>query len=223
MLRGAGHPGAAELIELHYFPDNASQFPHMLPREIGCPFKLRLVDRKQGAQKSAAYRKLNPNGKIPVLVDDGEAIFETAAIGLHLADKFPGAGLAPPPGAPERAAYYRWMVHLACVPQAEYRAWFYPHEFVDDASLKAHAKAAAGERLMAGFERIAEQLGAGPWLLGQQFCAADLYLLMMVRWGISLPTPPRTLPALAAHAERVLARPAVQATFAAEGVGAPFI
>ena len=156
-------------------------------------------------------------------MDDGEAIFETAAIGLHLADKFPGAGLAPPPGAPERAAYYRWMVHLACVPQAEYRAWFYPHEFVDDASLKAHAKAAAGERLMAGFERIAEQLGAGPWLLGQQFCAADLYLLMMVRWGISLPTPPRTLPALAAHAERVLARPAVQATFAAEGVGAPFI
>jgi glutathione S-transferase len=211
------------MIELHYYPDNASQFPHMLLREIGCPFELRLVDRDHDAQKSPAYRKLNPNGKIPVLVDDGEAIFGTGAIGLYLADKFPEAGLAPSPGSPGRAAYYKWMVFMACVPQAEYRAWFYPHEFVDDAALAPHAKAAAGARLMAGFERIAEQLGEGPWLLGERFCAADLYLLMMVRLGIILPTPRRALPALGAHAERVLARPAVQTTFAAEGVAAPFI
>ncbi len=62
----------------------------MLLREIGCPFELRLVDRNHDAQNSAAYLKLNPNGKIPVLVDDGEAISETGAIGLSsLADKFP--------------------------------------------------------------------------------------------------------------------------------------
>jgi glutathione S-transferase len=65
----------------------------MLLRELGCPFELRLVDRTKNAQNSAAYLKLNPNGKIPVLVDDGEAIFETAAIGLHLADKFPERAL----------------------------------------------------------------------------------------------------------------------------------
>ncbi|MFI4935651.1 MAG: glutathione S-transferase family protein [Caulobacterales bacterium] len=210
------------MIELHYYPDNASQFPHMLLRELGCPFELRLVDRDHGAQNSAAYLKLNPNGKIPVLVDDGEAIFETAAIGLYLADKFPAAGLAPPPGAPDRGAYYKWMVYLSSTPQAEYRAWFYPHEFVDDPDLAKHAKAAAGERLAGIFERIAAQLGAGPWLLGERFSAADLYLLMLIRWGGRLPRRPRDHPALAAHAQRVLARPAVQATFAAEGVTAPF-
>ncbi len=211
------------MIELHYYPDNASQFPHMLLREIGCPFELRLVDRDHDAQKSAAYRALNPHGKIPVLVDDGEAIFETGAIGLHLADKFPEAGLAPPPGSPARAAYYRWMVFLACVPQAEFRAWFYPHEFVDDPSLAPHAKAAAAERLAGVFQRTAEQLGDGPWLLGDRFSAADLYLLMLTRWGSLLPTPVRRLPRIRAHAERVLARPAVRATFAAEGLGEPFV
>jgi glutathione S-transferase len=212
------------MVELHYFPDNASQFPHMMLREIGCPFELRLVDRRQDVQKSAAYLKLNPNGKIPVLVDEGQAIFETGAIGLHLADKFPQAGLAPLPGAPERAQYYKWMVFLACVPQAEFRAWFYPHEFIDDPALAPHAKAAANTRLMGVFERIAAQLGEGPWLIGERFCAADLYLLMMIRWGSALPlSPAKTFPQIAAHAERTLARPAVQATFAAEGVGPPFV
>ena len=211
------------MIELYYYPDNASQFPHMLLRELGCPFALKLVDRKQKAQNSAAYLKLNPNGKIPVLVDEGEAIFETAAIGLYLADRFPESGLAPRPDDAQRAAYLRWMVYLSSTPQAEFRAWFYPHEFVDDAKLAGHARAAAGARLVAIFARIAAQLGDGPWLLGERFSAADLYLLMLVRWGADLPRPARDFPAVAAHAARVLARPAVQATFAAEAVAAPFI
>lgn len=102
-------------------------------------------------------------------MDDGEAIFETAAIGLHLADKFPEARLAPLPDALQRAAQYKCMVFMACVPQAEYRAWFYPHEFVDDAAPAPHAKASANARLMAIFARIAQQLGDGPWLLGEPF------------------------------------------------------
>lgn len=211
------------MITLHYYPGNASLFPHMLLREVGCPFELALVDREKDAQHSPAYLKLNPSGRIPVLIDDGQVIFETAAIGLYLADRFPQAGLAPPPGAPDRGAYYKWMVHLANTPQAEFRAWFYPHEFVDDATLAGHAKAAAGSKMMTIFERIDAQLGVGPWLLGERFCAADLFLLMLVRWGRTLPRPAREFPALAAHAARVLARPAVAATFEAEGIAAPWI
>jgi glutathione S-transferase len=158
-----------------------------------------------------------------VLVDQGQVIYETAAIGLHLADAYPDAGLAPPPGSPERADYLKWMVHLANTPQAEFRAWFYPHEFTTDPAGVAAVKASAGLRLAGIFERIEAQLGDGPWLLGRRFSAADLYLLMMVRWGRTLPRPARDLPNLGAHAARVLARPAVQATFEAEGLPAPFI
>ncbi len=211
------------MIELYYYPGNASLFPHMLLREIGCEFTLRLVDRAQNAQTSPAYLELNPNGRIPVLVDDGHAIFETAAIGLYLADRFAECGLAPALGAASRADYYRWMVYLANTPQAEFRAWFYPHEFVDDPALAGHAKAAAGGKLARIFATIAAQLGEGPWLLGERFSAADLFLLMMVRWGRTLPTPARQLPQLAAHADRVLSRAAVQAALLAEGLSPPFV
>jgi glutathione S-transferase len=84
-------------------------------------------------------------------------------------------------------------------------------------------KAAAERRLNDIFDRIADQLGAGPWLLGERFSAADLYLLMLIRWGRAMPRPPRTLPPLGALAERVLARPAVQATIAAEALQPPIV
>ncbi|WP_421933885.1 glutathione S-transferase family protein [Phenylobacterium sp.] len=209
------------MYELHYSPGTASLLPHMMLRELGVPFQLRLVDREGGEQAGPAYLKLNPNGRIPVLVADGRALYETAAIALHLADRHPG--LAPAVGAPDRGDYYKWMVHLANTTQAEFRAWFYPHEYIDDPAHEASAKAAAGKRMMANFGVIAGQLEGRDWLLPSGFSAADLYLLMMVRWGRTLPHPAREKPVLAAHAARVLARPAVQETLAVEGLAAPFV
>jgi glutathione S-transferase len=192
-------------------------------REIGAPFELRLVDRDQNVQKSAEYLKLNPNGRIPVLVEGDLVLFETAAIALHLADKYPEAGLAPRVGSPERAEFYKWMVHLTNTPQAEYRAWFYPHEHVSDEAAASAVKQAAGERLNRMFDVISGQLGERQWLLGSRFSAVDLFLLMLIRWGRGMPRPPRTIPNLKAFAERVLARPAVLAAFKAEGIQEPLI
>jgi len=211
------------MYALYYYPGNASLLPHMALREAGVPFELRLVDRAQDAQNSAEYLRLNPNGRIPVLVQGDLVLFEAAAITLHLADRHPEAGLAPLPGTPERAQFYKWMVHLTNTPQAEYRAWFYPLQHVADPGAADAVKQASGERLGRMFDVIAGQLGDGPWLLGRRFSAADLFLLMLVRWGRAMPRPPRSLPSLAGHAQRVLARPAVQAAFAAEGLGEPFV
>ena len=211
------------MMALYYYPGNASLLPHMALREAGAPFELRLVDRANNAQRSAQYLALNPNGRIPTLIDGDLVLFETAAIAMHIADRFPQAGLAPPPGAADRPRFTKWMIHLTNTPQAEYRAWFYPWEFVADRAASESVKQAAGERLGRIFDVIAAQLGEGPWLLGEQFSAADLFLTMLVRWGRGLPRPPRDVPALGAHAARVLARPAVQATLAAEGLKAPFV
>jgi glutathione S-transferase len=73
------------------------------------------------------------------------------------------------------------------------------------------------------FARIEAQLGDGPWLLGERFSAADLFLFMLIRWGRSMDVPPRSRAELMAFAERVLARPAVQETLAAEGLESPFV
>ena len=80
-------------MQLHYYPGNASFTPHVLLREIGAPFELKLVQRAEGAHKQPEYLKLNPNGLIPVLVDGELVLYETAAICMHLADAHPGAAL----------------------------------------------------------------------------------------------------------------------------------
>jgi glutathione S-transferase len=209
------------MYALYYFPGNASLLPHMMLREIGAPLELRLVDRARNAQNSPDYLKLNPNGRIPVLIDDGLVLYETAAIALHLVDKHPEAGLAPRVGTPERAQFYKWMVHLTNTPQAEFRAYFYPHEHVTEAASAPSVKEAAEARLNGMFDRIAAQLGDGPWLLGERFSAADLFLFMLIRWGRNMSRPPRTLPGLGALAARVLARPAVRAAVVAEKLAEP--
>jgi glutathione S-transferase len=210
------------MTALYYYPGNASLVPHMMLREIGAPFELRLVDRTQKAHKSPDYLKLNPNGLIPALVDGDLVLFETAAIALHLVDRFPDAGLAPPAGTPERAHFCKWLIHLTNTPQAEYTAYFYPERRARSETAVAEVKEAAEARLNTMFDVISEQLGDGPWLLGDRFSAADLYLFMMIRWGRGMTRPPRSIPNLGGLAERVFSRPAVQAAFEVEGLKAPF-
>jgi len=180
------------IYELYYYPGNASLLPHMALREAGVSFELRLVDRTQDAQRSAKYLQLNPSGRIPVLVQGDLVLFEAAAITMHLADQHPASGLAPPVGTPKRAQFYKWMVHLTNTPQVEYRAWFYPWQHTVDQGTADAVKQASGARLDRMFDVIAGQLGAGPWLLGNHFSAADLFLLMLVRWGRGMPRPPVT-------------------------------
>ena len=83
------------MIQLHYFPSNASMAPHLLLRELGVPFELKLVDRAAGAHKSPAYLKLNPNGLIPVLVDDEFVVTDTLAIAEYLWERAPGCDIWP--------------------------------------------------------------------------------------------------------------------------------
>jgi len=112
-------------LQLYYFPGNASLAPHILLEELGVPFELALVDRKENAQKSAAYLQLNPGGVIPTLVDGEEIITETAAIMLHLADKFSSPAMIPALQTPERAQCYRWLIYLTNTVQAEFLHYYY--------------------------------------------------------------------------------------------------
>ena len=100
------------MYQLHYFPSNANAAPHMVLEELGQDYKLALVDRTRNAQKSQDYLNLNPNGRIPTLVDGDLVLYEAAAIVLHLIDQHPDAGLAPKVGTTARARFYQWMAFL---------------------------------------------------------------------------------------------------------------
>lgn len=219
------------MIELHYFPGNASMAPHILLHELGLPFTLQLVDRTTNAHKQPAYLALNPNGQIPVLRDGDLVLYEAAAICLHLADSAPGSGLLPPLGTPERAQAYKWLVWMTNTLQATLMHYFYPERIADEgatacaAQVKAQAQAKVGGLL----DQIEAQLaGHGQaWLLGGRYSVADPYAFMLCRWtrgfeGAASP-PARTRPATAAWLQRLQARPAVQRAMAAEGLPQPWV
>jgi glutathione S-transferase len=214
------------MITLHYYPGNASFTPHVLLHELGVPFELALVDRTQGEHKSPAYLALNPNGLIPVLVDGELVLYETAAICLHLVDTHPAAGLAPTPGTPERAEFYKWLVWLTNTLQATLTHYFYPERMVDAGNasaatqVKAHAQAKASECLAQIDAQLAHS--GGPWLLGERYAAVDPYCFMLCRWtrGFS-DRPARDHPHIGAYLARVAARPAVQRAVAAEQLPSP--
>ncbi len=213
------------MMQLHYFPSNASMTPHMVLEELGVPYELVRVDRTNNAHHSPEYLKLNPNGKIPVLVDGELVLYETAAITLHLADTHAGAGLAPPPGTPERAQFYKWLMWLSNTLQAEMPLYFYSDRWADTpegaAALKRHAEA----HIAAMVDQLEAELArhSGPWFLGAHYSVLDPYVLMLCRWTRGMARPARTLPQLGPYLQRVLARPAVQRAFAQEGLGEPLV
>jgi glutathione S-transferase len=226
-FRICGTASHIAMIQLYYFPGNASLTPHMVLEELGVPFELRLVDRANAAHKSRDYLKLNPNGQIPVLVDGDLVLYETAAICLHLADTHPAAGLAPRLGTDERAHYYKWFVWCTNTLQAMLMHYFYGERMVDEgntaaaAQVKAHAEASVGRML----DQLDAQLASHgqDWLLGATYGAADPFVLMLCRWTRGFARPARSLPHLGPYLQRVLARPAVQRAFATEKLAPPLV
>jgi glutathione S-transferase len=211
------------MLQLHYYPSTASMAPHLVLEELGVPFELKLVDRSRQAHKTVEYLRLNPNGLIPVLVDGGLVLYEAAAICLHLVDTHPDAGLAPAPGTPQRAHFYKWLVWLTNTLQATLSLYFYPERWADTpeavAQVRAHAEAKVGALL----DQIEAELArhGGPHLLGETFCAVDLYALMLCRWTRGLARPARSLAQLGPYLQRLLARPAVQRVFEREAIAPP--
>lgn len=203
---------------LYGSPSTAALVVHWLLIELDIPHALRMLDFDRREQKSPEYLAINPAGVVPSLVLDDQVLTEAAAIAMHLADAYPQAGLAPVPGTPERAEYYRWMFFCANTLQPAYRAWFYPHEPAGEANIEA-TKQQARAKLEAAWQQVAVHLQAhGPYLLGERLSAADFLLTMLMRWSRNMPTPTDRWQVLQAYAQRMKARPAFQETYRREGI-----
>src|SRR5205085_10987449 len=123
------------------------------------------------------FLALNPMGKLPTLVHRGVVITEASAICAYLADAFPAAKLAPPVDDPRRGTYYRWLFFVAsCL---EYAAF--------DRSMQREG--AQPSRVGYGtyedtLNAVEKAITPGPWILGEQFTAADVYLGSHLSWGM---------------------------------------
>jgi glutathione S-transferase len=220
------------MLQLYFSPSTAAMAPHILLHELGVPFERILTDTQTGAHRSEAYRRLNPNGLVPTLVDGDLVLYETAAICLHLCDTHPEAGLAPPVGTADRAHFYKWLVWLTNTLQSALIIYFYTGRWMDEgnaagiAELKANAQEKVGVLLDQLDTELARLAGMQdrPWLLGATYSAVDAYVLTLCRWTRNFSSlPARDRPHLGPYLQRVLARPAVMRTFEAEGLAQPWV
>jgi glutathione S-transferase len=192
----------SELV-FYTHPQSRGRIAHWMMEELGQPY--RTVWLNFGPEmKSADYKAVNPMGKVPALQYGSVVVTEAAAVCAWLADAFPQAGLAPAPTSPERAPYLRWLFFAAGpleqAATAKALGWTVPE----------------GREGMAGFGSLADTLNAletalrpGPYICGQQFTAADVYVGSSLAWGLMFGTI-EARPVFVDYVARLKARPASQ-------------
>jgi glutathione S-transferase len=195
-------------LELYYTTTTCSLAAHIGLEETGTPFEAHFV-KLYRQEEVAAYRATVPAGKVPALRVDGEVLTENIAILTLLARLFPDTGLLPedPLEAAQCVSIMSWFASTVHLDRRQARV---PSRFAADEASHATLAAAGSARFLADLRRIDAMLAGRTWLVGDHFTAADGYALVFWSWAIADGQPVGELPNFAAHAERVMARPAVQ-------------
>jgi glutathione S-transferase len=183
------------MLMLYFAPGASSMAAHIALHEIGCAFEAKPMSFRSSDMRTPDYLKLNPEGKVPTLVIDGRPLTEVAAILFYLARRFPEANLLPRDDLEAEAQALSWMSFAAATLHPARRQGL-------DHAREVYA--------------IADRrLGSG-WAIGN-YSIADIHLFRLYwRLANSLQPAPEEFPNLTAHYARMMARPAVQRTIAAE-------
>jgi glutathione S-transferase len=187
-------------ITLYTNPMSRGRIARWMLEEVGVDYDVVPVDWRA---KSAEFLAVNPMGKVPAIVHDGDVVTECPAICSYLADAFPEAGLAPP--VAERGAYYRAMFFAAGpLEQAvTSRAMGWS---IDDPMKQGMLGFGNFDRTIDVLEGLVADAGDG-WLAADHFTAADLYVGAHLSWGLQFGSIPQR-DVFAAFVARVTAREA---------------
>jgi glutathione S-transferase len=184
-------------------PQSRGRIVHWMLEELGEPYQTVWLEYGS-TMKAPEYLALNPMGKVPALRDGDTVVTETAAICAYLADRFPQRRLAPPPGDPARAAYYRWMFFTAgpleMATTAKALGWQVPEGRSGMVGFGSHG---------AAVDALETALRPGPHVCGEQFTAADVVLGSALGWGLMLGTIDRR-PTFEAYVARLQHREEAQ-------------
>ncbi|MGH6734597.1 MAG: glutathione S-transferase family protein [Methyloceanibacter sp.] len=192
----------ADLTLYHASPSRSSIVRWML-EELGEPYDVHLLDLTKSEQSSPEYLAINPMGKVPALRHGDAIITEAAAICTYLADEFPQAKLNVPVGDPRRGSYLKWLFFSpSCIEPA-----------VTDRAFPRKEAPRRGMLSYGDFDTVmnvtAKAVEPGPYLMGDQFTAADVIVGSMLRWGTMFNLLPKR-PEFMAYVGRLEQRPALQ-------------
>ena len=197
-------------MEYHFTPGTVALAPLIVLHEIDVAYIPRRVDFASAAQRSDGYRAINPKGRVPTLVVDGEVLTETPAILAYLAQTHPGARLIPDDAmgfaqVQSVNAYLCATVHVAHAHRMRGARW------VDGEDHEAAMRAKVPQTMTACFAHIEKHMLRGPWVMGERYSIADPYLYTIAGWlkgdGVDI----AEFPGVAAHVATMEERAAVQA------------
>lgn len=210
------------MIELHFSPGACSFAPHFALERMratgGGDFTLHLVKLHKGEQHSDAFRKLNPDAQVPVLVVDGEPLTQIVAIADYLDAVAPDAQLMP------REAFARarslallaWMNNTS---HAAFGRFFRSNHVTPDESGQAAVREKGRDDFRSSLNTLQSRLPAGGgWLSGEHAGINDAYAFVLLRWGGYAGINPDDFPALKQHVDRFIAQPAAAAAMASERI-----
>lgn len=182
-------------------PMSRGRIARWMLEELGEPYETVLLDYGT-TMKGPEYLAINPMGKVPAIRHGDTVVTEGAAICAYLADAFPQAALAPPPGDSRRGPYYRWMFFAAGPVEAAVTA------------KSLGLLAPADKKMMAGYGSFEETINAlesaisgSEYIAGDQFSAADVYVGSQIGWGLMFGSI-ESRPAFVDYVARLQARPA---------------
>lgn len=191
----------SEELVFYTHPMSRGRTVRWMLEEIGQPYRTEVLEHGT-TMKAPAYLAVNPMGKVPALRHGDVVVTETAAICAYLADVFPAAGLAPPPGSAARGAYYRWLFFAAGPLDAA-------------ASNKALGVVVPDDKQgMVGYgslEAVTDAMEAAvsnnDFIAGPAFTAADVYVGSNIGWMMQFGLFEKR-PAFEAYWARIKDRPA---------------
>jgi glutathione S-transferase len=197
---------------LYFSPGACSFVPHLMLEKAGVPFEPIMVKLHKGEQNTPEFKTINPNGQVPVLVDDGQVLTQILALVGYLDKRFPEAHILPDtPMARARAiellSWFNNTVHPT------FTHVFMPHKYSDQPDVQAAIRAHAVPQyrgLMHTLQARVMALPAGEWLTGPHLGPADAYALTVTRWATMAGIAPDEMPDLWAFVQRVAADAAVQ-------------
>ena len=191
----------ADEIVFYTNPQSRGVMTHWMLEETGCSYRVEVMDYGP-KMKSPEYLALNPMGKVPAIKHGNTVVTETGAILCYLADAFPEAGLAPPPG--QRGSYYRWLFFVAgcCEPAASNKSL----GWIPTPEMQARFGYGSYERTI---ETVAKAVDGKRYIAADHFTAADLYMTSFLHWGMMFGTVDKR-PAFEAYVAPHVERPASQ-------------
>ena len=184
-----------------------------------CDIAFERVEVPRSGPAYEAFLKLNPTGKVPALIlPDGSLMTESAAIAIYLAELYPQSGLAPLPNSHLRAQYLRCIMYFASDVYAANLRYYYSVRYSVDADAAEGIKQQSAVELEEKLSIFANVLDKGPYVLGEVYSSADLYIAMIVSWAPDVKMLFSKHPNIERHYGLVAARPKITPVWERNGM-----